>query len=219
MVSLGVGRKRERGATLFVVLMVMLMVSTIGIFAVSSARFEQRVAGYTRQRNAAFQMSDYGAFLVAQEVSGSKSQFYSSTIANSTVAAVSSSTPICSANMGLSGQSCIVRDTKAIESSLGSLLTGHLIVMASGGAPGSLGLTTLDGNFRVELTDYAVSGRILPGMAPSSACFIDMTVTSIGFVWQDLNLNNIIDIVERPTVSAATGRGQITVGPIVGGCH
>ena len=80
-------------------------------------------------------------------------------------------------------------------------------------------MTNLNGNFRVELTDYAVSGQVLPGMSPSNACFVEMTVTSTGFVWQDANSDNIIDVAERPTVSAATGRGRVTVGPIVGGCR
>lgn len=208
-------RKRERGATMFVVMMVLMILSALGTFAVSNAHFEVQSAGYDRQRNAALELSGFGAFSVAQELATSPRDY---------LQMVTKGGELCKANSGLAitGAPCYHIYPKDVENRL-SLTAEKLVVppIPASGTPGSFGITTTNGGFVTEITDSYKVSRPIPGFqddtqAPVGVDFIDFTVTSTGVVFRDDNLNGTVDWALGEGLNAlfVTGRAHVVVGPI-----
>ena len=61
-------RGTERGAALFVVVMVITLLTAVGIFAARSTSLVDAATGYGRQAAQTLALADYGAKLVASEL-------------------------------------------------------------------------------------------------------------------------------------------------------
>lgn len=208
-------RARERGATMFVVMMVLMILSALGTFAVSNAHFDVQSAGYDRQRNAAIELSGFGAYAVAQEVATSPRDYLKMVLTGSEA---------CKANLGLAmtPAPCYHVYPKDVENRLG-MTSEKLIVPAipASGTPGTFGITSTGGGFVAEITDAYKVTRLVPGFqddtnAPVGVDFVDFAVTSTGVVFRDDNLNGTVDwsLGEGLNALFVTGRGHVVVGPI-----
>lgn len=208
-------RAKQRGATMFVVMMVLMILSALGTFAVSNAHFDVQSAGYDRQRNAAIELSGFGAYAVAQEVAASPRDYLKMVVTGSET---------CKANTGLSisPAPCYHIYPKDVENRLG-MTTEKLIVppVPATGTPGTFGVQTIGGGFVAEITDAYKVTRLVPGFqddtnAPVSVDFVDFAVTSTGVIFRDDNLNGVVDwsLGEGLNALFVTGRGHVVVGPI-----
>ncbi|MFI5297951.1 MAG: hypothetical protein ACHREM_07615 [Polyangiales bacterium] len=200
-------------------MMVFLMVSTIGIFAVSAARYEQRAAGFDLHRASAVELSDLGVFLVAQQVTGSYASRAVARMRASTVGTAQADP--CSANLG-ANQPCLIFDSHGMESLLGLASGTHIVALATAGAnpvPGSLGLTALNGNFEVQLTELAEDSATFPGDETGKTCYMDVTITSTGVLWLDdgagsgTAFDGIVNGTEKFSLTSAVSRARATIGP------
>ncbi|GAC1351720.1 MAG: hypothetical protein NVSMB1_07480 [Polyangiales bacterium] len=221
-------RSEERGATLFVVLMILMILTAIGTFAANNARFENQVAGFERQRNVTQEVVSFGAYATMSEI-GSAPQAYSDLVAQSgsTNAAQKER---CAANAGLGGSAtpwpCYHLYLRDIEQRLNYV---GLIAQPdpTSGVPGSLGLGAMtgsvaggmNGGFVAEITEPFEYVRPMPGYPidgrSGTPIFVDFTVTSNGYVFYDANLNRQIDPTERGGSTFANGRGHVVIGPIL----
>ena len=218
-------RTDERGATMFVVLTVIAIISAIGTYAISNARYEVRTAGYVRQRSLSEMVTGVGAQASSSELGAAPAAYVGR------MRATSSTGETCVNNGGLGAGGpasayppCYHLYLKDVENRTG-LPYFTAAVPGSGstaGVPGSLGLTELNGGFWVEMTDpiqvvRPVAGAPIDG-SPGTPKFIDVTVTSNGVVWQDLvgGTVGVIDSNERSSATFTTGRGHVIVGPVYG---
>ena len=69
-------RASERGAVIFVVILVLAVLTAIGVFAAHEAGLNQRVSGYSRQSTQNGYVADYAAMALAGELSGPRKQAY-----------------------------------------------------------------------------------------------------------------------------------------------
>ena len=217
-------REDERGATLFIVLTVIAILSSIGTYALTNSRYEVRTAGYLRQRSVADAISGLGAQAATNELGTAPAGYISRLRQTSTTG------EICAANGGLGAGGptgslppCLRIDLFDVQARTGVTLFNLYVPGSSGTAatPGSLGLSPMNAGFWVELTDpieveRPVAGEQIAGAkAPK---FVDVTVTANGVVFQDEpgGVMGKVDPSERPTATFTTGRGHIIVGPIYG---
>ena len=217
-------REDERGATLFIVLTVVAIVSAIGTYALTNSRYEVRTAGYLRQRSVADAIAGLGAQAATSEL-GTAPAGYVSRLRQTNVTG-----ELCQSNagLGLGGPTgslppCLRIDLNDVQARTGKTLF-DVYIPGSGstpGTPGSLGLSPMNAGFWVELTDPIEVERPIAGeqIAGSKAPkFIDVTVTSNGVVFQDEIGGTVgrVDPNERPTATFTTGRGHVLIGPVYG---
>ena len=69
-------RGAQRGAAIFVVLMVLTLLTAIGVFAARAAGMNQRLSGYSRQQTQTGYVAEYGTLMVVDEVTGPSGQAY-----------------------------------------------------------------------------------------------------------------------------------------------
>ena len=67
--SIPAGRQHQRGAAVFIVMMVVTLLTAVGIFAVRSASLVDVATGYNRQSLQTQFVSDYGVMLTTHELS------------------------------------------------------------------------------------------------------------------------------------------------------
>ena len=221
-------RKGERGSTIFIVLTVIAILSAIGAYALSNARYEIKTAGYIRQRNVAEQVAGLGAQAATSEL-GSAPAAYIGRMRMTTEKCVNNADldKVMATSSGATGTlfpPCYHIYLQDVQNRTGATLFTLATVPAppATGTPGSLGLTLMNGGFWVELTDpieivRPIAGAPIDG-SPGTPKFIDVTVTSNGVVFQEdpTSINGIVDPAERPGATFTTGRGHVVVGPIYG---
>lgn len=212
-------RSDERGAAMFIVLLVVMILSAIGTFALSNARFEVQSSGFLRQRAVSMETTNFGAAAAMAEVSTAPAAYLSRMKSAATTGEV------CKANAGLAltpPPPCYHLYLLDIENRTGTA-SSHLYRPAASGVPGSLGLDKTNAGFVVELTEPMDVIRPVPGApidgSPGTPKFLDITLTSTGVVFVDLNSDGKID---WSTTSAneglgavfTSGRGHLVLGPI-----
>ncbi len=219
----------ERGASLFIVLMVMMILTAVGTFAASNARFETQTAGFERQRTVTHEVTSFGAYAAMNEL-GTNAEAYSNLVKKS-----GNDDPTkrekCTANAGLGSSTSpfpcyhlYLKDMENRTSFAGGLISPPDPATSK---PGSLGLGTktstggksgMNGGFVAEVTELYESTRPIPGYpteGTGAPVFYDFTVTSNGFVFYDTDLNGVIDPFERGGSTYGSGRGHVIIGPIM----
>src|SRR5262245_14186624 len=69
-------RTNERGAAIFVVILVMTMLTAIGVFAIRAASLAEAASGYDRQNTQNHYVGEYGLFGAVTELSSPKLDWY-----------------------------------------------------------------------------------------------------------------------------------------------
>jgi hypothetical protein len=213
-------RSSERGAAMFVVLMVILILSGIGTFALSNARYEVQASGFTRMRYVSQEISQFGAFAAMNEVATAPAAYVTR------MRQASLTGERCVQNVGMTvtpAPPCFHLYLNDIENRTG--MSAEKIfrpAVPSTSTPGSLGLSTLSGGFFVELTEpldviRPVAGAPIDG-SPGTPKFLDVTVTSTGIVYPDNNGNGVVDWTagEGQAAVFTSGRAHVLMGPIYG---
>jgi Tfp pilus assembly protein PilX len=198
-------RRNSAGGTMFVVAMTLAVLSTIGAWALQSAALEVKMAGYERQSTQTHYLAEYGVMAATQDLSpytapnflgpaisgfqtangAAHATCLSIPCLNFTVSPVVSTCPTEFTTVNPVAQTCFPwRTASAMPSGFGPTPSSmNPIDTADGGvsgAPGSLGATSTQGDFSVELTEV---GPAPPchGMSSNTtmACYW-ATVTSYG---------------------------------------
>ena len=158
----------QRGAAVFIVVMVLTLLTAVGIFAVRSTSLADIAAGYDREASQAALVAQYGTRAAAA---------FLATTGGSTVVGQMKSNTYCQTNMGLSAP-CFKLTSGLIEST--TLTQGNEnLFETSSSSLNFNGKTTAD--FMLELTDASRSGKLSAGDTHSP---IQVTVTAIAQVQQ-----------------------------------
>jgi Tfp pilus assembly protein PilX len=146
-------RSRERGATLFVVVLVMTLLMGIGAFAARSAALATAASGSERQYTQARYVAEYALNFAASVLSNGGAQAYLQQVRTPP------STLLCyGQNVNMPQRTCY----RMLLSDL-QLGTGiNVCDPVNGTARGSLGMANAECDFAVELTDLS-EGFTMPG--------------------------------------------------------
>jgi hypothetical protein len=215
VVSVGKGsrgrarRSGERGATLFVVVLVITLLMGIGAFAARSAHLATAASGSERQMVQARYVAEYGLMFATAKLSNPAAQSFLYTMAHPT------STTVCYGQNPAAGvmpdRTCYQMLAADLTQELGT--SYNVCDPVNAGNPGSLGMSNTECDFRVELSDLS-EGVVVPGNAKSALKFWYVTGTSTGQV-RLVNLGvGTLDAKSAESTQTQTLRSRILVGPI-----
>jgi hypothetical protein len=220
-------RVSQRGAAVFVVVLVVTLLSALGLFALRSATLTNLSAGYSRQMMQTHYMSEYAMTLMAAELGGPARQNYADEMWSGKHVAE------CVGGAGggaLSNSTCYPVFYTDVESRVqgynsDSELLDPAVEPGSGGAlptdgtPGSLGPAPLEGDFRAELTDIHESVPPIEGMdltgSSSTPRYYSVTMTVTSQVRpQTAADRTTCDDVARAAAGVEAARAHVVVGPL-----
>jgi hypothetical protein len=212
------GRAHQRGAAIFIVVMVMTMLTAIGVFAIRAASLGSATSGYDRQNTQNHYVGEYGMLAVVSELSTTRRSAY--------VNQMTTAHDKCWATQNLADPSagvfvpCYRLYAREVQNVLPS---GRVLFdpsSADGGTlvePGSLGPAPLDGDFVVEMTDpgpvgIPVAGTDVGGTGPRFR-YLQVTLTSLG---QVRPAGDPTACVGNTAALAGneTGRAFVVIGPM-----
>jgi hypothetical protein len=167
----------ERGAALFIVVMVIALLTAIGAFAVHGASLAQAASGYSRRATATFYLGEFGMNMVASDMAGKESEYLQLAVTGQND---------CRANQGLKtllGSTtailpCLPREFNQMK----TLMNPALVADADGPVFGALSRPdhpddqTINATFRVEMTDV--------GPAPTPQVGQGLSGSAVSNVWQ-----------------------------------
>jgi hypothetical protein len=186
-------RARDAGAVMFVVTMTLVVLASVGVYALAAASVEMRTSGNERQNTQTHYLAEYGVLATAREMITSKAD---NTIKRMQYTDPALNPDICPLSLpGITQRVDLVQrggclHTLASDTS-DTLLTGSWattptvaysanppIPFSPGITPGSLGPTPMKADFYVELTAAIPWGKA-PGYS-DEWCSYQMTVTAQG---------------------------------------
>lgn len=225
-------RRSQRGATIFVVTLVMTLLTALGIFAARAAALTEQASGYDRQSEQTHFLMEEGMLTAAAELGQQPDAIMRQPQTGTQCYGLQGTAALLPAGVTLTCRSFTFQSlasNASIAQTLAGLpsvppITDPTIVGAgtdpSVNTPGSLGATRLSPRFYVELTDVGEVGRPMPGFQTeqngSSFMFVQGSLGSWGEVgpWIDTSTCGATQINDSLVVSRENGRGQIVVGPI-----
>jgi hypothetical protein len=207
-------RAAQRGATLFVVVLVMTLLMGIGAFAARSAHLATASSGYVRQATQARYVGEYGLMLATSLLAGSGGQSY--------LKLLSASPPpdTCTGQTAAAMvvPSCYKMSLRELQGMLGAQSFNVCDPTPSSGAyPGSLGLAKAECEFGIELTDKTLgqtpSGFDTSGGTSKPLKFFYVTATTNAQVRLVNNAVNSLDAIAAESSGTQVLRSRILAGP------
>jgi hypothetical protein len=210
-------RADQRGAAVFVVVMVLTMLSAIGVFAMRAASMANLASGFDRQNTQNHYVGEYGLLAAVAELSTTRRSAY--------VDKMAKGADICSAAKGMSTVGtakvpCYQLFANDVAKTVASNYSGRPLFESPSGSgssllPGSLGPVPLDGDFVVEMTDPGPVGLPVAGtdVGGSAAKFryMQVTLTSVGQVRPGGDPACTAGAV---VAGNETGRAFVVIGPM-----
>jgi hypothetical protein len=210
-------RATERGAAVFVVVMVLTMLTAIGVFAMRASSMANLASGYERQNTQNHYVGEYGLLSAVTELSTTKRSAY--------VQKMGKGTETCAAAKGVTnlgtGVPCYHLYANDVAKAVTSNFSGRMLFEPASGSgsalvPGSLGPVPLDGDFVVEMTDPGPVGLPVAGtdVGGSAAKFryLQVTLTSVG---QVRPAGDPASCTAGAVVAGnETGRAFVVIGPL-----
>lgn len=205
-------RVRQRGATLFVVVLVMTLIMGIGSFAARSAHLATAHSGYMRHQTQARYLGEYGLQLATSMMSGSGGQGYLKQLGNSPDAAADT----CTGQGAMKMRSCL----KLTATDIAPMVTGISLCepkSTTGVYPGSLGLGDVECFFGLELTDkmqgMTPAGFDTAGGKPLKFFYATATLTAQVRLVNSSGTATTLDVNSAETSGTQTLRARILAGP------
>lgn len=203
-------RSRQRGATLFVVVLVMTLLMGIGGFAARSAHVAAAGSGSERQMTQARYVAEYGLTFATAKLSSGAAQNYLGLMR--TPLNTGANPELCyGQNTTMQQRTCYRVLAMDVQNDLGGAF--NICDKVASGKPGSLGMANAECDFSVELSDLG-EGTTLPGFdAKTPLKFWYVTATAIGQV-RIINTGTTgLDPTAAESSSTQTVRSRILVGP------
>jgi hypothetical protein len=178
-------RRREGGAIMFVVAMTTAVLASVGVFALAAAATEVRMSGNERQNTQTHYLAEYGVLAAAREMTSSKAQTYVSLMRTGVSDVKCASLQYVPSTASAASLMC--RRLGSLElASIGGWVVPAVTPYAgnapyaAGVAPGSLGVTPMNGDFFVELTELNSAPPPAGYKLDNSMCFKQVTVSASG---------------------------------------
>ena len=220
-------RQAADGAAMFVVSMTLAVLASVGLFALAAASTEVKTSGNERQATQTHNLADYAMISAAHEVTGSKAQGFLGLMMTTGSSSYSATVDKCMSlplPASVAANDALTRACRRIESkeiqTLGNWAMAPTVMYGGGTTPnstpnavgvlpGSLGTTSTDGAFFVELTNPQQMTAPARYALNLNLCFVQFTATSGGVTHPWFGGN--IDYGHQDT---ELQRGRLVAGPI-----
>jgi hypothetical protein len=228
-------RRGQRGATIFVVTMVMVLLTAMGIFAARAAALTQQASGFERLSEQTHYVMEEGMYLATAEIARGTDAYLQPVSGNASL------DPTCFGNIGLAAAdgapaagSNTYKCAKFTFAQLSSAtntaqkaqgfpevppLTAASSTDIGTADPGSLGHALVSPRFYVEMTDIGPAARKLPGFAAGGTReqfdFVQVTLGGWGQItpYQETGVCGATEQQASYLAARETGRAQVIIGP------
>ena len=205
-------RRRQRGASVMIVFLVMAMLTGIGMFAARSSTLSTTVAGSSKQLTQTRYMTEYAIMNAAAALSRDPERY----VAQMPRYVPNASDPKCFGAAAVPNPTCYPIGYKQLEDEAGV----PLIVQAdmANKVPGGLGLANVVADFNVDMTDLApasppVAGEALNADGPVKVGYLSLTLTATGQIRPPSSAANMQQNLAA-SASVQTWRAHVVVGPM-----
>jgi hypothetical protein len=205
-------RRRERGASVLIVFLVLTMLTGIGMYAARSATLSTAVAGSSKQLAQTRSISEYAVMNATAALARDPAHYvnampkYTPPVGD----------PKCFCVNAIDNATCFPLSFQQLEAEAGL----PLIVPADAAAkiPGGLGAASIEADFIIDITDLApaappVAGEALNPNSPVNIGYLSLTLTSTGQLRPTSTAANIAKNLAS-SASMQTWRAHVVVGPI-----
>jgi hypothetical protein len=212
----------ERGAAIFIVVLVLTMLTGIGVFAIRAATLSEAASGYDRQNTQNHYVGEYGLLGAVSELSSPRRDWYYKQMKKGGEPCIATK-GILTTGTGVSVP-CFPIQASDVQAGVFSNFSGRPLfepATTSSGTvtPGSLGPAGLDGDFRVEMSDPGPVGMPVAGTdvgGTSAWRYYQVTLTSVGQVRPAGN-SAVCAVTNAGVAGNETGRAFVVMGPLLGG--
>ncbi len=211
-------RIRQRGAAIFVVMLVMALLSALGLFAVRSASLTDLASGYNRQLTQTHYVADYAVSTLAGDLANDPNKHSANMEkGKNCVGYAKQARPTCAQysyadlELPVTNQN---KMTKLLDKTVVDVATLKPTTI------GSLGVTALEGDFKVELTDKhpawpAVQGNQLNQNGGGAMLgYVMVTVSAEGMVRPAQAVNGTWDTASATAAGIEVSRANVIMGPV-----
>jgi len=205
-------RRRQRGASVLVVFLVITMLTGIGIFAARSATLATTVAGSSKQLAQTRYITEYAIMHAAAALARNPQMYIDQMPGYVQVA----NDRKCMCFDQVPNATCYPLLVPAIEAETGMPLI--VPADAANGVPGGLGAASIEVDFSIDLSDFApaappVAGESLNANSPVKVGYRSITLTAAA---QLRPVSAPADLLKNLAVSASMQRwrSHVIVGPV-----
>ena len=208
-------RRQERGAALFIVVLVLTMLAGLGMFAVRTTSLVDLAAGYDRQANQADYAGEFAAKATSSHLTGSENAYHSQAAMGLDTCR---SNGLLNALPGLARRNCRILTSQTIWSEVATFKPAIAGPITAPTLLGDLG-TNINGSFRVELTEagraYGVVGSNAgPSSSGTTMKFMQSTMSIEAYVHPTGVQGSTCTDVGTPGAAVSRLRSHIIYGPI-----
>lgn len=209
-------RRRERGAAVFVVLLVISLLTGLGLFAVRSATTAIAASGYNRQLNQTHYVADLG-IIAAVAYGGDNPEAVKQLMMRGPDTAGGDVKCV-----GFDQQvtpTCMLLGYDDINSRIQAANSQNQLIDELGRQP-LPGVQPLDADLRIELTDLhpsrPVAGHEVAGGSGAGARlrFAQLTVTATGLVRPEQAVAGTWDLMSATAAGIESSRAHVVIGPV-----
>ncbi len=205
--------RRERGAAVMLVVLILTMLMGIGLFAARTAQLSVGASGYDRQMTQTHYITQYGMLAATSELSVRPSSYVA--LMAGDVPGFSQPDPTCQNGLfnptNLPNYTCARIGFQDVQAILGAPLLPA--------TPGTaLGNGNIEADWLVEMSNLAPVPKPVAGMsqnpeATNDLKFVVVTLTATGQV-RPINAGPTGPLTQAASASIETQRARVIVGPI-----
>jgi hypothetical protein len=219
-------RRNERGAAVFVVVLVVTLLSALGLFALKNATLANSASGYNRQLTQVHYVTDYAVVANVAEMMENPHETFQ--LMSNYVPDTGAGDEPCQGMAQLLSPTCRLVSYDDLDNRVQAANgANELLAPAAADAPGSLGpvdpisgLPQIEADMRIELTDlYSTqppAGYELGGGAEQTQVqsYAYVTVTSSGIVRPPQAVAGTWDARSAGAAAVEVSRAHIKLGPL-----
>lgn len=217
--ALARSRRRERGAVLFIVAMMLAVLAAMGVYALRSASYEVRASGYARQAAQAHYLSEYGIVAAAETINADTADLHLGLMLNpsrrDTNCISLPGVDLSNANIALTSKAC--RRMGSTEIALQFVNNAQAAFGSSQLGPtygANQSQYSMTGDFFIEITDPFQAQPPAGYGLDLGMCFTSLTVGAFGIAQPRTPGGDAGSVGYYTNVGLEVARSRITAGPI-----
>jgi hypothetical protein len=211
-------RARQRGAAVFVVLLVITLLTALGVFAVRSASLATRSTGHHRQLTQTHYVADYGIVAMAGDL-GIRGDAHTANMKSASNTQCVGYAELAAPGPDQRVPTCAVYSYGYLDAMVVQSYDSNkkLLDPATSSVAGSLGPVPLEGDMRIEVTDWHPAWPPPEGIDASGALpvgYATVTVSVNGMVRPPQVVAGSWDTTAATAAGIEAQRAHVMIGPV-----
>ncbi|MCA9620279.1 MAG: hypothetical protein KC731_14755 [Myxococcales bacterium] len=205
-------RRQQRGAAVFVVVLVITLLTALGVYAVRSSTSALQASGFNRQLTQVHYVTDFAVIAAVADISSNPQA-----VADQMMKGPPPGDVVCNVYASVLQPTCWTRSYDDIQATVQQKSSGNHVLMDTT----SLGQSNLQADMKVELTDLhpalPVRGNQVAGgsTAASQQMYVYVTVSADGLVRPAQTIAGTWDTASATAAGTERARAHVFMGPVL----